>query len=64
MKLALVGFVLRRVRTSMWRLFWTHVLTAGTVGMTLFVFGGFMLLETNLQGMLAAWAIRSRSAHT
>jgi cell division transport system permease protein len=55
MKLALVGFVLRRVRTSMWRLFWTHVLTAGTVAMTLFVFGGFMLLETNLQGMLVAW---------
>ena len=35
--------------------FWAHVLTAGTVAMTLFVFGGFMLLETNLQTLLKSW---------
>ncbi len=55
MKLSLLGFVFRRVRSSLRRLLWTHVLTAGTVAMTLFVFGGFMLLETNLQKLLNSW---------
>jgi cell division transport system permease protein len=55
MKVALVGFVLRRVRSNLRQLFWTHVLTAGTMAMTLFVFGGFMLLEINLQQLLKGW---------
>lgn len=55
MKLSLIGFVLRRVRSSLWRLLWTHVLTAGTVAVTLFVVGGFMLVETNLQKLLNNW---------
>jgi cell division transport system permease protein len=55
MKIALVGFVLRRVRGNLRQLFWTHLLTAGTMGMTLFVFGGFMLLELNLQRLLKGW---------
>lgn len=55
MKIFLIGFVLRRVRSNLRQLFWTHMLTAGTMAMTLFVFGGFMLLETNLQGLLKGW---------
>lgn len=55
MKLSLIGFVLRRVRSSLWRLLWTHVLTAGTVAVTLFIVGGFMLVETNLQKFLNNW---------
>jgi cell division transport system permease protein len=47
--------VLRRVRSNLRQLFWTHVLTAGTMAMTLFVFGGFMLLEINLQRLLKGW---------
>jgi len=54
-KLSLIGFVLRRVRSSLWRLLWTHVLTAGTVAVTLFIVGGFMLVETNLQKFLNNW---------
>jgi cell division transport system permease protein len=54
-KIALVGFVLRRVRSNLKQLFWTHVLTAGTMAMTLFVFGGFLLVEINLQRLLKGW---------
>jgi cell division transport system permease protein len=32
-----------------------HMLTSGTVAMTLFIFGAFMLLEINLQGLLKGW---------
>jgi cell division transport system permease protein len=53
--ISLIGFVLRRVRSNLRQLFWTHVLTAGTMAMTLFVFGGFMLLEINLQRLLKGW---------
>ncbi|MGE5215698.1 MAG: cell division protein FtsX [Chloroflexota bacterium] len=55
MKLSLIGFVLRRVRSNLRQLLWTHALTAGTTAMTLFVFGGFMLLEINLQHLLKGW---------
>lgn len=55
MNLSLIGFVLRRVRSNLRQLLWTHALTAGTTAMTLFVFGGFMLLETNLQHLLKGW---------
>ncbi len=55
MKISLLGFVLRRVRSNLRQLIWTHTLTAGTTAMTLFVFGGFMLLEANLQHLLKGW---------
>ncbi|MGH7823951.1 MAG: permease-like cell division protein FtsX [Candidatus Binatia bacterium] len=55
MKWALAGFVARRVRSSLWELLWTHVLTSGTMGMTLFVFGAFLLLQENLQHLLTGW---------
>jgi cell division transport system permease protein len=55
LKLSLIGFVLRRVRISLWQLLWTHMLTAGTMALTLFVLGGFMLLESNLQQLLKSW---------
>jgi cell division transport system permease protein len=47
--------VLRRVRSSLRQLLWSHLLTAGIMAMTLFIFGGFMLLETNLQQLLKGW---------
>jgi cell division transport system permease protein len=52
---SLVGFVLRRVHNSLRQLLWSHLLTAGIMAMTLFVFGAFMLLETNLQKLLRGW---------
>lgn len=55
MKLSLIGFVLRRVRGSLRQLLWSHLLTAGIMAMTLFVFGGFMILEANLQALLKGW---------
>jgi cell division transport system permease protein len=54
-KFAQIGFVGRRVRNSLWELLWSHMLTAGTMAMTLFVFGGFLLLQENLQNMLRGW---------
>ncbi len=55
MKLSLIGVVLRQVRSSLRHLFWTHVLTSGTMAMTLFVFGAFMLLQVNLERLLKIW---------
>jgi cell division transport system permease protein len=55
MKLSLIGFVLRRVGSSLRQLLWSHVLSAGVMAATLFIFGGFMLLETNLQKLLKGW---------
>jgi cell division transport system permease protein len=52
---SLIGFVLRRVRSSLRQLLWSHLLSAGIMAMTLFVFGAFMLLETNLQKLLKGW---------
>jgi cell division transport system permease protein len=54
-RIALLGFVLRRVRNNLWQLFWTHVLTSGTVAVTLFVFGVFILVEINLAHLLKGW---------
>lgn len=56
MKLSLLSFVLRRVRGSLGTLFWVHLLAASVMAMTLFIFGGFMLLETNLQRLLKGWS--------
>jgi cell division transport system permease protein len=54
-KVSLIGFVLRRVRQSLWQLLWTHVLTSGTMAMTLFVFGAFILVQANLDHLLKGW---------
>ncbi len=55
MKISLVGLVFRQVGTSFRHLFWTHVLTAATMALTLFSFGAFMLLQTNLEYLLKGW---------
>ncbi|HEY7217200.1 MAG TPA: ABC transporter permease [Candidatus Binatia bacterium] len=52
MKLSLV---LRQVRSSLRHLFWSHVLTSGTMAMTFFVFGAFMLVQVNLERLLKTW---------
>jgi cell division transport system permease protein len=55
MRLTLLGFVLRRVRNSLWQLRWTHFLTSGTLAMTLFVFGAFIVVQRNLEQWLKGW---------
>jgi cell division transport system permease protein len=50
-----VSFVVRRAAGNLRALFWTHVLTSGTMALTLFVFGAAMLVETNLQILLKGW---------
>jgi cell division transport system permease protein len=55
LKWAKLGFVLRRVRSSLWQLLWSHALTTITMAMTLFIFGAFMLLQENLQLLLKGW---------
>ena len=50
-----LGFIERRVRNSVWELLWTHILTAFTMALTLFVFGAFMLLQENLEAWLKGW---------
>lgn len=55
MKVAQVSFVFQRVAKSLRELFWTHMLTSGTMAVTLFIFGGFLLLQENLQGLLRGW---------
>lgn len=55
MKVAQLSFVFHRVVKSLRELVWTHMLTAGTMAVTLFIFGGFLLLQENLQGLLRGW---------
>lgn len=55
MKVAQVSFVFQRVVKSLSELFWSHMLTSGTMAVTLFIFGGFLLLQENLQGLLRGW---------
>jgi cell division transport system permease protein len=50
-----VTFVTRSASSNLRELLWTHMLTSGTMAMTLFIFGAFMVLETNLQGLLKGW---------
>ena len=38
-----------------WARHWTHVLTAGTMAIALFVFGALMLAQENLQSLLTGW---------
>jgi len=54
-KLSRISFVFRRVVKSLRELVWTHVLTSGTMAMTLFIFGGFLLVQQNLHGLLRGW---------
>ena len=56
MRLSQVYFVFQRVLRSLRELLWTHILTSGTMAMTLFVFGGFFLLQENLTGLLRGWS--------
>jgi len=56
MSLSYVPFVMRRVLGSLRDLLWTHVLTSGTMAMTLFVFGGFLLLQENLDRLFRGWS--------
>ena len=56
MRLSLIFFVARRVVQSLRELFWSHLLTSGIVAMTLFVFGGFLLIQQNLSGLLKGWS--------
>ena len=55
MKGSQVGLVGRRVCSSLWARHWTHVLTAGTMAIALFVFGALMLAQENLQSLLTGW---------
>lgn len=55
MKFSHLSFVFRRVLKSLRELLWTHLLTSGTTAMILFVFGGFLLIQQNLHGLLRGW---------
>jgi cell division transport system permease protein len=55
MSWAQVSFVARRAASNLRALFWTHMLTSGTMAMTLFIFGAVMLVEVNLQALLKGW---------
>jgi cell division transport system permease protein len=50
-----LGLIGRRVCNSLWARLWTHVLTAGTMAIALFVFGAFLLAQENLQNLLTGW---------
>jgi cell division transport system permease protein len=54
-KLGWISFVFLRVLKSLRELLWTHVLTSGTMAMTLFIFGGFLLVQDNLHTLLKGW---------
>lgn len=56
MNLSQIAFVIRRVRQSVWELLWNHLLTSATMAMSLFVFGAFILVHENLQGLLRGWS--------
>ena len=55
MKASQLGLGARRVCSSLWARLWTHVLTAGTMAVALFVFGALMLAQENLQNLLTGW---------
>ena len=56
MKSAHAVFVAGRVARSLRELFWTHLLTAGIVAMTLSVFGGFLLVQDNVRVLVKGWS--------
>jgi len=55
-KLSMLGFTLRRVGNSLRRLFWSYVLATATMAVALFVFGAFLLLQSNLDQLLRQWS--------
>ena len=55
MKLSLLGFTLRWVGNSLRRLIWSYVLATATMAVALFVFGAFLLLQSNLDQLLRQW---------
>lgn len=58
MKLSQAAFVFRRVFKSFGEVLSTHLLASGTMAMTLFIFGGFLLAEENLQALVRGWGSR------
>jgi len=50
-----IGLVFRQTGTSFRHLYWTHLLTALTLAIALFVFGAFMLAQTNLENLVRGW---------
>ncbi len=55
MRLTHISFVFRRVFKSLKELVWTHILTSGIMAMTLLIFGGFLIIQENLHGLLRGW---------
>lgn len=53
-----MSFAFRRAGKSFPRLLWSHLLTAGTIALALFVFGGFLLVEENIHRAVAGWGTR------
>src|ERR1043166_5383367 len=49
------AFIMRKVLRSFRELFWTHLLTAGTTALTLFLLGGFLLLRKNFKARSRGW---------
>lgn len=58
MNLSYVPFVLGRVGKTFRETPWSHALTAGTMAMTLFLFGGCFLLQENFRGLAQGWGSR------
>lgn len=50
-----LGFVRRRVCSSLRARLWTHVVTTGTMMIALFAFGAFLLVRENLRSLLTGW---------
>ena len=55
MKSTYIPFVAGRVARSLRELFWTHLLTAGIMAMTLSVFGGFLIIQDNVGRLVKGW---------
>ena len=55
MKRSQLGFVRRRVCSSLWARRWMHALTMGAMTIALFVFAAFLLVRENLRHLLTGW---------
>jgi cell division transport system permease protein len=53
--MAAMGFVARRAGHGLGQFFGTFILTGFTIALTLGVFGGFLLLQLNLEKLLRGW---------
>ena len=56
--MAVVGFVARRAGHGLRQYFGTLVLTGFTIALNLGLFGGFLLLQLNLEKLLRSWGDR------